>query len=481
MTPLPVPKAFFSYAWTSEAHKARVKALVDRLRVDGVDAMLDQTHLRDGDDLYHFMERIASDPLLKKVVAVCDQRYQVKVDGREGGSGTEGSIMSPEVYAQIGEGPNKYVAVVFETDDRGRGYVPAMFASRLHIDMSTDELLDRNYDRLLRFLHDRPEPPVPIGTPPAFLFEDDPGDVQIHAKARLVRQAVERGRGVLTPWAEFRDAVLAVFDRFHSPSSNGHYDAQIAAQQLTLTLPARDALVDVVRFLVREDLLTVRMLLGLLEPLGNLWWRHRTQWKVQPEETAHTRMAVMELTLYLAAVLMQEDRPDLLGGLLAAPYLARQWDEQVATEFGFLRKDTRYLARAFPGRVTQEDEAQLTHLVLSDRATLQSVSWDDLMQADALLTVGSMAERRLQPDRYPEAAVWRPALPYAWRAQKLPLFLRLNSRAEIERWLPVFRVPDVATFLNTFDQIIRIPGASGVLGGANPRHTFDQSNIGTRP
>lgn len=280
------PMAFFSYAWTTEAHKARVLALVNRLRHDGVNALIDQVNLRDGEDTIQFMERIATDPRLRKVVAVCDKNYAEKVDARKGGSGTEGTIMSPEVYKQIGEGPNKYVAVVFEVSEHDEAYVPTMFATRLYIDMSTDDKLEQNYLRLLRFLYDRPEPEVPVGKPPAVLFETHPVSVAALAKGMLVRSAVERNRGVTTPWKEFVETVIDPLRAFTAPWKGQNWDVQSALDQLKTTRGPRDALADTVRFLSREGALRASMVVELFQALGNLPHAQAREWGVQLEATA---------------------------------------------------------------------------------------------------------------------------------------------------------------------------------------------------
>ncbi|MFC6662546.1 toll/interleukin-1 receptor domain-containing protein [Deinococcus multiflagellatus] len=77
-------KTFISYAWTSESHKARVRALADRLRLKGIDVILDQYHLRDGEDANAFMELVATQGPVKKVVVICDPKYVQRMNARQG-------------------------------------------------------------------------------------------------------------------------------------------------------------------------------------------------------------------------------------------------------------------------------------------------------------------------------------------------------------------------------------------------------------
>lgn len=60
------PKAFFSYSWDNAEHRQWVADLGARLRADGVELLLDEWHVRPGDQLPHFMEAAAPSWLLGK-------------------------------------------------------------------------------------------------------------------------------------------------------------------------------------------------------------------------------------------------------------------------------------------------------------------------------------------------------------------------------------------------------------------------------
>ncbi len=63
------PKAFISYSWSSPDHEQRVLNLANEL-VDpgGVDVILDKWGLKEGHDANAFMEKMVSDPKIKKVI-----------------------------------------------------------------------------------------------------------------------------------------------------------------------------------------------------------------------------------------------------------------------------------------------------------------------------------------------------------------------------------------------------------------------------
>lgn len=117
------PNVFLSYSWTTPDHEAWVLQLANDLSEGGVHPVLDKWDLREGEDPAQFMERMVNDPNIHKVILICDKKYKEKADARTGGAGTEAQIISPALYG-IGEKKNtKFVAVLAEKDENGRGFV----------------------------------------------------------------------------------------------------------------------------------------------------------------------------------------------------------------------------------------------------------------------------------------------------------------------------------------------------------------------
>lgn len=65
---------------------------------DGIDVVLDQWSLKEGNDTYVFMEQSVTDSTITNVLILLDPNYEKKADTRDGGVGTETQIISPEVY-----------------------------------------------------------------------------------------------------------------------------------------------------------------------------------------------------------------------------------------------------------------------------------------------------------------------------------------------------------------------------------------------
>ena len=116
------PKLFISYSWSSSEHEQWVVDLATELRESGVDVILDKWELKEGHDAVVFMEQMVTNPEIKKVAIICDEKYALKADNRSGGVGTETQIISKEVYEN--QAQEKFVAVVSQKDGAESHFFP---------------------------------------------------------------------------------------------------------------------------------------------------------------------------------------------------------------------------------------------------------------------------------------------------------------------------------------------------------------------
>ncbi|HLN50756.1 MAG TPA: TIR domain-containing protein [Thermoplasmata archaeon] len=158
----PIPRAFISYSWDGDAHVRWVEDLAARLRHDGVDVTLDRWHVVPGDQLPEFMERAVRDNDF--VLIICTPRYKARSDGRTGGVGYEGGIMTAEVYIERNQ--RKFIplwrAAVWEEA------APSWLLGKLFIDLRGDPYPERSYEELLRTLHRQRAQAPSIGPRPEF-------------------------------------------------------------------------------------------------------------------------------------------------------------------------------------------------------------------------------------------------------------------------------------------------------------------------
>jgi subtilisin family serine protease len=155
----PYKKAFVSYSWDGTAHKRWVNTLAARLRSDGVDVCLDQWEMAYGDRLTQFME--TSIKYNDIILIICTPEYARKSEGRAGGVGYEGDIITTDIF--YGKNEKKLIPIL-RRGDRDTA-IPSWLKSRLLIDMRKTAY-DKNYKSLLDTILDRREKAPPLGAPP---------------------------------------------------------------------------------------------------------------------------------------------------------------------------------------------------------------------------------------------------------------------------------------------------------------------------
>jgi hypothetical protein len=151
-TDLSVRKIFISYSWSSNDYVDRVRELAEELASHGMDVE------REGDDKYHYMEMMVNDKSIDKVIVLLDEAYQRKADDRDGGVGTEATIMTPEIYADVVKkrGKQKFIPVIMERDlETGKEFVPAFLKGRKYIDLTDADHYSEKFEELVRAIHEK--------------------------------------------------------------------------------------------------------------------------------------------------------------------------------------------------------------------------------------------------------------------------------------------------------------------------------------
>lgn len=164
MTDSQSPSCFISYSWEDEELKTWVRMLTAQLRLNGVDAHLDQFELAPGADLTHFMEsRIRESPF---VLLVCTPVFASKANSGIGGVGYEKQIVTGLIFnGNVRD--TKFVPLLC----RGSAAeaLPSYLQSRLFIDFRDGERFTERLEDLLRHLHGAPMYVAPeLGPKPDF-------------------------------------------------------------------------------------------------------------------------------------------------------------------------------------------------------------------------------------------------------------------------------------------------------------------------
>jgi len=242
------PKVFVSYSWTSEEHTEWIADLGERLMNDGIEVILDQWSLEEGHDVNAFMEKMVSEPTVKRVIIVSDAKYAAKANERTGGVGTETQIISQEVYESADQ--TKFVPLLRERDDEGKPCMPIYLKGRKYIDFSNSDNEDEAYDQLIRNILERPKRRKPaLGKPPAHLFDDELATTSCVLKAKRFRDFVVSGRGNATAaFEDFGSELLSNLEELRMVYSRQDEDTWCdrLRENIASSLPHRDAFVDAV-------------------------------------------------------------------------------------------------------------------------------------------------------------------------------------------------------------------------------------------
>ena len=243
------PKLFISYSWTTPSHVAWVIQLATRLRESGIDVILDKWDLKEGQDSHAFMERMVTDPEIKKVLIICDKEYVAKADDRSGGVGTETQIITPEIYGK--QDQSKFVAVTTERDKAGEPYVPAFYGSRIFIDLSDSATYAENFEKLLRWAFDQPlNRKPPIGRKPEFLSEEERA-VSLATSSPFMRavDAIQNNRGnAVALTTEYFEELTAEFEKLRIEHNSEDPLDELVIQSIESFLPYRNEVIKIFFF-----------------------------------------------------------------------------------------------------------------------------------------------------------------------------------------------------------------------------------------
>lgn len=165
-------KAFVSYARTNDEHMRRIVEISTLLMKDhGIEVLLDVWDCKEGDDLHYYMERMVNDDSVDYVLIFSDSNYCNKANGREGGVGTESTIITSQIYDK--QNDSKFIPIFFELLKEGKPSLPTFCTTRYAIDMTNEDLDIEKAEEIGRRINDKPKFAKPkLGKVPDYDNED---------------------------------------------------------------------------------------------------------------------------------------------------------------------------------------------------------------------------------------------------------------------------------------------------------------------
>ena len=426
------PKVFISYSWSNPQHEEWVIKLATELREAGVDVILDKWDLKEGHDAIAFMEKMVTDPEIKKVIIVSDRVYAQKADSRKGGVGTETQIISKEIYDKVEQ--DKFVVVIAEKDEHGRPYLPTYYKTRIYIDLSEPDRYAENFERLLRWIYNKPPYKKPeLGNPPSFLSESEQISLGTTVSFRRAIDAIKNGKsysyGALD---EYLETFTKNLEKFRIKDHEGEFDEAVIKNieaflpyrnefiQLLLTIARYDSREEFIECLHRffESLIPY-MFPELLRPKGVTGWR---EWDVD-----NFRFIIHELFLYAIAILIKLERFQQAAMLLSQRYYVSHYSEyrlDPMESFCIFMNPMKSLN--FRNKRLNLNYLSLRAKLLKERCQATGIDFKHIMQADFVLFIRADLYSEGPFDRW-----WPETLLYLVR---FPGPLEIFARAESKRY-----------------------------------------------
>jgi hypothetical protein len=419
------PRVFISYSWSSLTHQQLVQSWAEQLIADGIDVVLDIYDLKEGHDKYAFMERMVTDETVTHVLIICDKTYSQKADARKAGVGTESQIISKGVYEKVEQ--SKFIPVVCEFDENGNPFLPTYLQSRIWIDFSTPDAVNKNWERLTRVIYGKPLHEKPkLGKPPVYITSDvaTPSS-HIQVKFNSLKQAILQAKaGIALYRRDFLDACIEYADELRvrerpNVSSLGEKVLE-DAKKLKIV---RNHIVD---WVLLESSVTQsdeysEHLTSFLERLVEIKSRppELNSWNDAWFE-AHS-VFVYETFLYIVASLLKNQSFRSLHEVFTTHYLiptTERYGENAFNNFSIFFGHSEALQSVFApeGQKLYSPAAEFIH----QNADREDLPFESILEADLLILMMAF----LSPNSW-----WRPqTFYYASYAEKdFPLFLRATQ------------------------------------------------------
>lgn len=424
-------KLFISYSWSNPTHEQWVIELANELTESGIHVILDKWDLKEGHDSVAFMEKMVTDPEISKVAIVCDEVYASKADGRSGGVGTETQIISREVYENQEQG--KFVAIIPEKDDQGKAFLPTYYKSRIYIDLSEPDNYADNFEKLLRWIYDKPLYTRPeIGKRPSFLEESEGISLGTTATHKRAISAIKENKPFLSgALDEYLTTFVSNLEKFRITDKDGEFDDQVI-DSLEKFIPYRNEAVSLFVALAQyapteENISKLHRFFEALIPYMN---RPENVNSWSELDFDNFKFIAHELFLYLVAILIKHEKFSEVNLLLNQEYyVSGQSDYGKDVMVGYDTFRAHLTSLEHRNARLKLNRLSLHADLLEQRSKHSGIEFRHLMQADFILFMRSEVQ---QSDFYSR---WFPdTLVYIGRFHSaLEVFARSSSKSYFEK------------------------------------------------
>lgn len=435
------PKIFISYSWTSPQHEQWVLDLAERLSGDGVVVVLDKWDLKEGQDKHVFMEQMVTDEGIKKVLVICDRAYQVKADDRRGGVGTETQLISKEVYENTDQ--EKFIPIVKEYDDSGKPFIPHYMASRIYIDLSSDDRFEENYQKLIRNLYDKPLLKRPVlGTPPVYILDEEQFVLKTSHKVAEIKNALlndkRSANGLIS---DYLDTFIASLEDFRlSGGSAVDFDDRVV-ESIEKMLPLRDNFIDFVFTIFKyQDSVDLEKIQNFFERLIPFCYCPEDVHTHTDIDYDNYKFFIYELMLHFIGILLLLKKYNEAAYFLNTQYFYRRPNSGELTHNGI--EIFNLYPRALDDLRNKRlglQRVSVTADLVKERSARKDITFNEIKQADLVLYYVT----ELRGDKF----AWFPRTSvYNFRGGVVDVFDKMISLQHFEKIKGFFDVKNIEQF-----------------------------------
>jgi len=428
------PKIFISYSWSPILNKNWTLELAERLTRDGIHVIIDEWDAKEGQDKFHFMEKMVNDPEIQNVLIICNKDYTEKANMKKGGVGIESQIVSSEIYNNVGQ--DKFIPIVRESYDNGKACLPTFVNTRFYIDLSNTEQFEENYEQLIRRIFGKPKHKrPPIGEAPAYISEDEPTFLQTAHKYRPLRESLINGKsntvGLLSDYFDLFDKTLKDFLIPSNIDPNNPPIDETIISKFEQLKSLRDEYIETMIAYVKYSVVDQEWLFKILESAYNA-----VNSKIQDlyyDYNNHLQLFLYEMFLYLISILLKHDKYDCIAFLLKNHYGAEHehYDLDFKLYSQTFNNYNKYLDEIHNGRL-KLNRASVSADLIKERATNHTITFEDILETDTLLHYCGLLMHN---------TFWVPRLSIYNRGSGKPKIIqRMKSKRFFEKVKPILDV-----------------------------------------
>lgn len=448
------PKAFISYAWSSENHKTWVRKLAEDLRRNGVDVWLDQWEVKPGKDINVFMERIANKEDTTHVIMICNDEYKKKADTRDKGVGAEAQIITADYYEQKNE--NRFVAVTRGENQDLKTLIPVFAGSRIFINFSEDEQYPAKLEELLRWIYEKPLfSPPPLGEMPSYLKESHEEGTPTASYARNAIYAIKSDNQYSEPklkeyLKQFSNEIKNIPDL-----TKGLLKKDII-NNIEKLMPMVNEFIDVINNASEysKNIRIYRIIHRFFSDLTDYFYLTYTNYNSEHPDRHFISYILFTATI---ASFIREERWEALSIFFNEEYQATESDNTASHNFSvFYQTAWIFWEKYWKGEGIDPYYPMAAFLQANFP---DGIKTSDIAQADAIIYIAHQIRKMKKDPSKVFSEYWIPECFCCFidmnSNSSLPIFVRASSKKYFQNLLPILDVDSVEDFRDKFDKILK--------------------------